>query len=180
MSVDSHQADEGWFGRRKRIVAHEVQTAPQTPEDATPTHVVVVPAHDPNHPPPPAEVVLDPTLLAERRRSRFQNFAYHVTQWTVGGAMAAAAAAIVCLLMQEPRSALPCAGVAAVLALVSWRLVRLRGLLRRLRGYTAAAMVLTAIAVSSLGIYLIFFENPTPGPGPAHPTTEPAPMGPLS
>jgi hypothetical protein len=67
--------------------------------------------------------------------------------------------------MQEPRSAMLCAGIAAVLALLSWRLVRVTELARRLRGYAVAAAALTAIALAFLWMPPISSPEPAPSPG---------------
>src|SRR5207248_1757256 len=95
------RAPSPWFGRRKRIVAREVD--PQQPgetsrDSASPpkTGEVFNPAPRPNS---PGDSVLDPTLLGRRQRKLGHSFAYRLTQLTTLGSFLAAALSIACALL---------------------------------------------------------------------------------
>src|SRR5260221_382425 len=120
--ADAGVVREGWFARRKRIVAREVTPLP--PADAAeavaremrsaalgelqPADVIDIPRMPQGRP----EAVLDPTLFSERHRKRGQNTAYRITQVTAVLSLLAASAGIVLALLEEPILARVLAGSA--------------------------------------------------------------------
>src|SRR5205814_1339975 len=77
-------APSPWFGRRKRIIAREVD--PQQPGETSRDSVCPPKTGEVFNPAPrpssPGDSVLDPTLLGRRQRKLGHSFAYRLTQLT--------------------------------------------------------------------------------------------------
>jgi hypothetical protein len=172
--ADTGVVRDGWFARRKRIVAREV--TPLAPDSAAgavaremrsaalgelrPVDVIDIPRSHAGRP----EAVLDPTLFSERHRKRGQNTAYRITQITAVLSLLTASAGIVVALLEEPILARTLAGTACGLGTLTVCLVRSSRLAYRLRGYAVAAC---AFAMISLVVSLL----PMPGHDEVKPPT---------
>ena len=175
MNEDESNRAASWLGPRRKVISHEVaKPADSAGAAAQPVHVVVVPAAAGSHATRRPEVVLDPTLFSERRRKHRHQTIYHLTQIAIVGTFAAAALGIVGPLVGRARLAQESVGAAALLALLSYRLVRMTGLSRRLRGYAVAGIVLALLA-GAVNVGAMLISGPTGGGGPEHaPASSPA------
>jgi hypothetical protein len=152
-----------WFGRRKKVVSTEVAThAPQVTQNPTadsirPTDVIDIPS---SVPPSAQESIIDPTLFSQRQRRPGQNFAYHLTQALVAVAILTASAGIVGTLMDHRLRALIIAGTGAVCSIIAFVLVKRSRLAHRLRGYVAAACVLSLLSMGACFFMPNFLHGP--------------------
>ena len=151
--------DGGWFGRRKRVVSHEVSSGPVTERHLEVRDEVIEAARGTLRPAdiidipslpagPPSEAVLDPTLFLQRTRRRGANLAYRITQLVTLVAPLSASASLAFAFTGHRLRAMVLAAAACLLSGISVWLVRRSSLARRLRGYAAAACVLAVIALA--------------------------------
>jgi hypothetical protein len=175
-------ANPEWSGRRKRIVAREIAHHPSGGAGSATGNAVSridVRSGDLSDAPRPSdsattESVLDPTQLGERHRKAGHQAAYRLAQGATLLAFLAAATAIALAIAENARVSKWLAGGACVLALASLPLVRSSRLVFRLRGYVAAACILSAIALALSLMPGLFHDDGKPVP---HAAPKPPPTG---
>jgi hypothetical protein len=183
--LPGNQEDEHANGaaarRRKRVVAREVDAPqiedpppasvedearlPATIPDSEPDFVIQIPPSDRGiEPAPPAHEhdstpVLDPTILGYRQRRHRHHHVYRWTQMLTMLCAAAAAAGVICTMVDEPFAGRIVAGAAGVVGVVAVLLSTRTSLSARWRGWAVAALVFALVALGLTWLHGLVTEH---------------------
>ncbi len=113
-----------------------------------------------------ADEVLDPTVIARRRRKHTHARVYRLTQFTLLLAFLSAIASLVSLIFEEPEIGRSAGAASAALGAIAFWMTTSGKLAERLRGYAAAAVAMATVAI---GANLLPISGAEPESHPAPP-----------